>query len=80
MHKKGAHSFMDQAVFLLDNQYDPHILDRVYHEIREKTWDHCINIQEATMRQKVWDGPITDFQRDTRLNLKMGWPSERSLF
>ena len=67
---------MDQAVFLLDNQYDPRILDRVYHEIREKTWDHCINIQEAMMRQKVWDGPITDFQRDTRLNLKMGWPSE----
>ena len=65
---------MDQAIFLLDNQYDPKVLDQVYHQIRETTWDHCISIQQAMMRQRVWDGPISDFKHDLRLNQKMGWP------
>lgn len=66
---------MDQAVFLFDNQYDPVIIDKVYHEIKEKTWYHSIQIQEDMMRQKVWDGPITDFQVRASFNKKMGLPT-----
>ena len=59
---------MDQATFLFDNQYDPAVIDRIYHEIRETMWSHCITMQQAMTRQKVMSGPITDFKWDPALN------------
>lgn len=65
---------IDQAVFLFDNQYDPHTIDKIYHQVRETTWDHCIQIQEDMLRQTVWEGPITDFSINKSLNTKLGFP------
>lgn len=65
---------MDQATFLFDNQYDPFVIDQVYHEIRETMWSHCIAMQQAMTRQKVLSGPITDFKWDPALNAKKGFP------
>ena len=67
---------MDQAVFLFDNQYDPVIIDKVFHSIREKTWYHCIQSQIAMMRQHIYDGPITDFIIDSSFNRKWGFPEK----
>lgn len=66
---------MDQAVFLFDNQYDPKAIDKVYQQVKDTTWNHCINIQQAMMRQKVYGGPITDFTLNSSLNQKMGFPN-----
>lgn len=65
---------MDQATFLFDNQYDPAVIDRIYHEVRETMWSHCIAMQQAMTRQKVMSGPITDFKWDPALNAKKGFP------
>lgn len=65
---------MVQATFLFDNQYDPAVIDRIYHEIRETMWSHCIATQQAMTRQKVMSGPITDFKWDPALNAKKGFP------
>lgn len=65
---------MDQATFLFDNQYDPHVIDHIYHEIRETMWSHCIATQQTMTRQKVLSGSITDFKWDISLNAKYGFP------
>ena len=66
---------MDQGIFLFDNQYHPDVIDRVYHRVRETTWDHCMSIQKAMCQHKIFGGPLSDFTCDEELNARQGFPA-----
>lgn len=65
---------MDVATYIFNNQYYPRLVDKVYYELREQMWDHCMNMQKNACSQVTWMGPMTDFKKDPIFNRKMGFP------
>ena len=65
---------MNQAVYFTNNQYDPKIIEQMFHQIHEKSWDYCMQVQKSMCRHRIIGGPMTDFVCDESLNLKMGFP------
>ena len=65
---------MNQAVYFTNNQYDPKIIEQMFHQIHEKSWDYCMQVQKSMCRHRIIGGPMIDFVCDESLNLKMGFP------
>lgn len=65
---------MNQAVYFTNNQYHPEVIDKVFHQIHEKTWDYCMTAQKTLCRHHVIGGPLSDFSCDEKLNREMGFP------
>ena len=65
---------MDVATYIFNNQYYPRLIDKVYYELRQQTWDYCMNMQKNACSQVTWMGPMTDFKKDPIFNRKMGFP------
>lgn len=65
---------MDQGQYLFNNQFYPDLLDKVYHEVQETTWEHCVNIQSPKTQHRILDGHMSDFKLDEDLNFRMGFP------
>ena len=63
---------MNQAVYFTNNQYHPRILDRVFHQIHEKSWDYCIQTQRSSCRHHMIGGDMNEFTCDEELNQKLG--------
>ena len=64
----------DQAEYLFNNRYYPEVIDKVFHQVQETTWDHCVNIQRAMCDHKVLSGHLTEFTLDDERNRKKGFP------
>ena len=62
---------MNQAVYFTNNQYHPRILDRVFHQIHEKSWDYCIQTQRSSCRHHMIGGDMNEFICDEELNQKL---------
>ena len=54
---------MDVATYIFNNQYYPRLIDKVYYELRQQTWDYCMNMQKNACSQVTWMGPMSDFKK-----------------
>ena len=66
---------MGGASYLFDNQYHPEVVDRAYHNVLRRSWDHCMRIQRDMCQKRVYGGPLTDFTLDEKLNRDRGFPT-----
>lgn len=66
---------MGGASYLFDNQYHPEVVDRAYHNVLRRSWDHCMRIQRDMCQKRVYGGPLTDFKLDEKLNRDRGFPT-----
>ena len=64
----------DQGEYLFNNQFHPEVIDKVYQQVLETTWSHCVGIQKPKAIHQVIDGHMSDFVKDEDLNLRMGFP------
>lgn len=63
---------MNQAIYFTNNQYLPRVVDRVFHQILEKSWDYNIQMQKASCRHHTLSGKMDEFICDENFNENMG--------